>query len=133
MLKAGTLIAAALLLLTACAQTGNTVPAVSAVGRAAVSAVGYLQIEPIGIDFPNGESRGVTVRVWQRGFFGNFRVRDGCAHVGITLVKYVRRDGAFYKVRPIAPGKEACAIRFKGSAGPRGAQSLHIRVLHGRR
>jgi hypothetical protein len=133
MLKAGTLIAAVVLALSACAQPRGTVPVASAVGPADVSSYGYLQIEPIGIDFPNGKSRGVTVRVWQRGFLGHFQVHDGCSRVGVTLEKYVGRDAALYRVRPIALGKASCAIRFSGSGGPRGTQSLQIRVLHGRR
>ena len=134
MLRARIPFVAAILLLSACAPPGEMAsPPASALVPEIVSSYGYLQIEPIGIDFPNGRSRGITVRVWQHGFFGHFQVDDECSRVGVTLEKYVGNHTALYRVGPTAIGKETCAIRFSGSAGSRGRQLLHIRILHGRR
>lgn len=94
------------------------------------SSVGWLHVEPVAIDFKNGKSQSVMVRVWQHGYTSHFHVHDGCWGVGVYLDRYISRDNALFKVQPFARGRERCAVVFSGSSGPRGTQILQIRVLH---
>lgn len=94
------------------------------------SSVGWLHVEPIAIDFKNGFSHAVTVRVWQRGYSGRFHIRDGCWGVGVYIDRYISHANALFRVQPFARGRERCRVEFSGSPGPRGSQMLQIRVLH---
>lgn len=131
MWKIGAAFAAVVVALIGCASQPGALPSDQAgLAPQAQSFVGELHIEPVGIIFKNGKSRGVSVRVWQHGFAGHFRVRDGCWGVTVYLRRYLSRHSAMFTVQPDAPGKEKCSILFTGSSGPRGTQPLEIRVLH---
>ena len=94
------------------------------------SSAGWLHVEPVAIDFKNGKSQSVLVRVWQHGYSGHFRVHDSCWGVGVYIDRYISRHNALFRVQPFARGRERCRVEFSGSPGPRGTQTLQIRVLH---
>ena len=132
MWRNGALVAAIVIALEACGAHGELVPVqtTTAASPGFNNSAGWLQIEPIAVDFPNGKSRAVAVRVWQHGFTGRFRVHNECSGVIVWLKGYVTRNAAIFKVRPDALGKETCNIRFTGSRDPRGSHNLHVRVLN---
>ncbi len=90
---------------------------------------GFLRIVPSQVAFKNDRSGSQLVRVWQRGFKGQYRARNECTNVSVHLVHYTRTHATVWKVRPTANGRRSCVVIFSGNTGPRGTARLKISVL----
>jgi hypothetical protein len=114
----------------ACAGGSGSVPPVSAVAVPDVARpLGQLHIEPYAIVFTRRAKGSQTIRVSQPGWRGHYKMTTTCNLVSVNLRKYGPGSVSFWDAARIAHGKERCRITFVGSRGPRGTNSVEIRVL----
>ena len=91
--------------------------------------LGQLHIEPYAIVFTRRAKGSQTIRVSQPGWRGHYKMTTTCNLVSVNLRKYGPGSVSFWDAARIAHGKERCRITFVGSRGPRGTNSVEIRVL----
>ncbi len=117
----------------ACAGGNVSVPPVSAVAVPDLARpLGQLHVEPYEIIFTRRAMGTQTIRVWQSGWRGHYKMTDDCNLVSVALQKYGRRSVSLWDARRIGQGKERCRVTFRGGRGPRGTNSVEIRVLRRR-
>ncbi len=125
--------AVALLLLAACASPGALPVAGGAQAASAgpVQTVGSLHVEPFEIVYGRrkGKETPLPVRVWQRGFKGQYVADNRCAGVSVTLLKYDPRNASIWSVDAKHARRQDCLVAFSGTGGPRGTNYLRIRIL----
>ncbi len=114
----------------ACAGGSGSVTPVSAVAVPDVALpLGQLHIEPYAIVFTRRATGTQTIRVSQPGWHGHYKMTTTCNLVSVTLRKYGPGSVSFWDAARTGHGKERCSITFVGSHGPRGTNSVEIRVL----
>jgi len=117
----------------ACAGGSGSVPPVSAVAVPDVALpLGQLHVEPYEIVFTRQATGTQTIRVWQSGWRGHYKMTSDCNLIAVTLQKYGRRNVSLWDAGRTGRGKERCRVTFSGSRGPRGTNSVEIRVLRRR-
>lgn len=133
MSKLATALAVALLALTAaCAAPGSAPPLAGTSVSQGVDAgfTRVLHIEPFEIIYSRRKKGPAqAVRVWQKGYAGSYTENNQCANVTVTLEKYTDRNASIWNVRAKTTRQQDCYVTFVGSGGPRGTNSLHIKML----
>ncbi len=134
MSKIATALAVALLALTAaCAAPGAAPPLATGTSVSQGVDAGFtraLHVEPFEIVYSrHKQGPAQAVRVWQKGFTGTYIANNKCAGVTVTLQKYTDRNASIWNVRAKTTRQQDCDVSFVGSGGPRGTNSLHIKML----
>ncbi len=131
--KIATALAVALLALTAaCAAPGAAPPLAGTSVSQGVDAgfTRVLHVEPFEIVYSRRKKGPAQpVRVWQKGFNGIYVVNNYCAGVTVSLQKYTDHNASIWNVRAKTARPQDCFVTFVGSGGPRGTNSLHIKML----
>ena len=92
----------------ACAGGSESVPPVSAVAVPAVALpLGQLHVEPYEIVFTRQATGTQTIRVWQSGWRGHYKMTTDCNLVAVTLQKYGRAKRLALGCRSHGPGEGA--------------------------
>jgi hypothetical protein len=116
--------------LVACAGGSGSVPPVSAIAvPGAALPLGQLRVEPYAIVFTRRATGTQTIRVSEPGWRGHYKMTSTCNLVSVTLRKYGPGSVSLWDAARIGRGKESCRVTFSGSRGPRGTNSVEIRVL----